>query len=289
MALAPVKCTQCGANVTVDTTGTGVCEFCGTALVIIPADEAVPNGPEKESLLTRVRRNLVIETDVFLRYGMTFHCHLVEECDTLQLNFELSKTKQLASKMNKDAFFIIKANVYDANGNLLCMEEEFVEYRQLRRGYAADYFCFSSDSMSEAHSMKVYAIDPTEEYEEDNAFDDEWESPRGSAQPIRNEDREGPPPKKYDWKMKETWEDYPAPNYDDVHTYCRVAFDGERKTFYYRTRNPELKVGDNVYVPVGYKYQKKIGTIVSMKEYVGRKAPYPLEKTKFIIGKAEDK
>lgn len=280
MALTPVKCTQCGANVTVDTTGTGVCEFCGTALVIIPADEAVPNGPEKESLLTRVRRNLVIETDVFLRYGMTFHCHLVEECDTLQLNFELSKTKQLASKMNKDAFFIIKANVYDANGNLLCMEEEFVEYRQLRRGYAADYFYFSSDSMSEAHSMKVYAIDPTEE---DGTFEVDEDLSEGSAQGDRNEGKE------YNWRLKETWEDYPAPNYDDVHTYCRVAFDGERKTFYYRTRNPELKVGDNVYVPVGYKYQKKIGTIVSMKEYVGRKAPYPLEKTKFIIGKAEDK
>lgn len=280
MALAPVKCTQCGANVTVDTTtGTGVCEFCGTALVIIPADEAVPNGPEKESLLTRVRRNLVIETDVFLRYGMTFHCHLVEECDTPQLNFELSKTKQLASKMNKDAFFIIKANVYDANGNLLCMEEEFVEYRQLRRGYAADYFYFSSDSMSEAHSMKVYAIDPTEE---DGTFEDDEDLSEGSAQGDRNEGKE------YNWRLKETWEDYPAPNYDDVHTYCRVAFDGERKTFYYRTRNPELKVGDNVYVPVGYKYQKKIGTIVSMKEYVGRKAPYPLEKTKFIIGKVEE-
>lgn len=279
MALAPVKCTQCGANVTVDTTkGTGICEFCGTAFVIIPAGEAVPNRPEKEALLTRVRRNLVIETDVFLRYGMIFRCHLVEECDTLQLNFELSKTKQLASKMNKDAFFIIKANVYDAKGNLLCIEEEFVEYRQLRRGYAADYLYFSSDSMSEAHSMKVYAIDPTE----DDTFEDEGDLSEGSAQGDRNEGKE------YNWRLKETWEDYPAPNYDDVHTYCRVAFDGERKTFYYRTRNPELKVGDNVYVPVGYKYQKKIGTIVSMKEYIGRKAPYPLEKTKFIIGKVEE-
>lgn len=90
-----------------------------------------------------------------------------------------------------------------------------------------------------------------------------------------------------EWKIKETWEDYPAPDYDAMHTYCQVAFDDSGKYFYYRTRNPELKVGDMVYVPVGYKYQKKIGNIISMKEYKGSKAPYPLERTKHIIGKVE--
>ena len=96
-----------------------------------------------------------------------------------------------------------------------------------------------------------------------------------------------PSGKVYDWKLKETWEDYPCPNYDDVHTYCQVAFDQSEKYFYYRTRNPHLRVGDKVYVPVGYKYEKKVGTIISMKNYVGTKAPYPLEKTKHIIGKVE--
>lgn len=94
--------------------------------------------------------------------------------------------------------------------------------------------------------------------------------------------------KEYDWKVKETWEDYPMPNYDAIHTYCQVAFDDSGKSFYYRTRNPELKVGDMVYVPVGYKYEKKIGQIISMKNYKGSKAPYPLERTKHIIGKVED-
>lgn len=91
--------------------------------------------------------------------------------------------------------------------------------------------------------------------------------------------------KEYDWKLQETWEDYPVPNYRIKHTYCQVAFDNSGKTFYYRTRNPELKVGDLVYVPVGYKGEQRVGKIVSMKEYKGRKAPYPLEKTKHIKGK----
>ena len=89
----------------------------------------------------------------------------------------------------------------------------------------------------------------------------------------------------YDWRLKERYEDYPFPNYDDVHTYCRVILDRGDGTLYYRTRNPELKVGDRVYVPVGYKDQKKIGPVVSMKDYVGKDAPYPLERTKFIAGK----
>ncbi len=93
----------------------------------------------------------------------------------------------------------------------------------------------------------------------------------------------------YDWKLKETWEDYPTPDYDAEHTYCRIAFDESGRTFYYRTRNPELKVGDLVYVPVGYKYEKKVGRIVTMEKYIGHNAPYPLERTKYIKGKVDDR
>ena len=86
----------------------------------------------------------------------------------------------------------------------------------------------------------------------------------------------------HDWKLRETWEDYPVPDYNAMHTYCEIAFPDSEILYYYRTRNPELKVGDKVYVPFGYKYEQKVGTIISMKEYKGKYAPYPLEKTKYI-------
>ena len=91
-----------------------------------------------------------------------------------------------------------------------------------------------------------------------------------------------------DWKLRERWEDYPAPDYNAVHTYCSVALEDRGRTYYYRTRNPDLCVGDLVYVPFGYKYEKKVGRIVKMKNYRGAFAPYPLEKTKHIIGQYED-
>ena len=91
-----------------------------------------------------------------------------------------------------------------------------------------------------------------------------------------------------DWKLQETWEDYPTPNQGATHTYCSISVDGSDKTFYYRTRNPEIKVGDLVYVPVGRNYEKKLGQVVAMKNYKGSHAPYPLEYTKHILGKIDD-
>ena len=89
------------------------------------------------------------------------------------------------------------------------------------------------------------------------------------------------------WQIQERWEDYPTANYNKIHTYCSVIFEDSGRTFFYRTRNPELKVGDLVYVPVGYSYEKKVGRIVKMNNYPGYLAPHPLEKTKYIIGKVE--
>ena len=70
-----------------------------------------------------------------------------------------------------------------------------------------------------------------------------------------------------------------------IYTYCEVLLQENGNIYYYRTRNTELKVEDVVCVPFGYNYENKIGKIVSMKDYKGYKAPYPLKKTKYIKGK----
>jgi hypothetical protein len=101
------------------------------------------------------------------------------------------------------------------------------------------------------------------------------------------EDPAGPSYEVASWKLQETWEDYPLPDYDAIHTYCLVKFDESGRAYYYRTRNPDLAVGDAVYVPVGYQYEKKIGIIISREDYLGHEVPYPLEKTRYIIGKAQ--
>ena len=124
---------------------------------------------QKNSRLERVRKNITVDYEVFHQYGIIFKWNLIDEDGNLQLNYEVSNTKSLASKIDKDTDLTIKANVYDDRGNLLCIEESWLEYRQIRRGYAADYFYFSGRSIRRAASIKIYAIDPTEEYDD---FDD---------------------------------------------------------------------------------------------------------------------
>ena len=116
--------------------------------------------------LLTVQKNITLDNTVFKKYGLSFKCNLVEDCDTLQLNFELQNTKGIVSKMSRDDELTIKANAYDAKGNLLCIEEVWIEYSQLKSGYVEYYFYFSSDSMVKAHSLRVYAIDPSDSDDE---------------------------------------------------------------------------------------------------------------------------
>lgn len=114
--------------------------------------------PPKSSRLIDLRKNLTVDQTVFQYFGIVFKCNLVEYYDALQLNFEVSNTKLYASKIGKNDALGIKANVYDADGRLLCIEEEWIDYSSLKRGYAADYLFFISEYVRDAHSMKVYAV-----------------------------------------------------------------------------------------------------------------------------------
>lgn len=87
---------------------------------------------------------------------------------------------------------------------------------------------------------------------------------------------------------EEPSEEYIQAVYDDRDafcTYCEVAFDDSGRTYYYRTKDQKLKVGDTVYVPFGNSVSKRIGVIKSREDYIADDVPFPLEKTKFIIGK----
>lgn len=69
--------------------------------------------------------------------------------------------------------------------------------------------------------------------------------------------------------------------------YCSVEFEHGGKTYYYRTEDESIEIGDRVLVAVGNEMLKKEVTVKNI-EYFGEGAlPLPLEKTKMIIGKAE--
>ena len=69
--------------------------------------------------------------------------------------------------------------------------------------------------------------------------------------------------------------------------YCSVAFEEYGRTFYYRTDDDTIGIGDAVIVPFGAANTEREGVVEEIGFYRADKAPFPLEKTKQILRKAE--
>lgn len=75
----------------------------------------------------------------------------------------------------------------------------------------------------------------------------------------------------------------------DEHIYLSCIFEPNGKSYYYRSREDNLAVGDFVLVPSSR--QENAETVVMISEILYCKeeeVPYPLEKTKFILRKLDD-
>ena len=114
---------------------------CNAEAPTVPDDEVDLNESLAEAACSRVRNNL--------------------------LNFEIFNTQEMAQNMEKDAYFLIVASLYDMGGNLLLTDQNWIEGKRLRTGYVADDLFFYDDSVFQAYSAKVRAVDPATEEEDD--------------------------------------------------------------------------------------------------------------------------
>ena len=71
-----------------------------------------------------------------------------------------------------------------------------------------------------------------------------------------------------------------------VYTFCGVRFPGWQRVYYYRTDDETLSVGDQVLVP-GRDGPTR-AEVVSIQKHRRDTAPYPLDRAKFVVGKARD-
>jgi len=69
--------------------------------------------------------------------------------------------------------------------------------------------------------------------------------------------------------------------------YCRVMFYGNYTKYYYRTEDASICLGDRVVVPFGKDNFELEGDVVDIGYYQADEVPFPLEKTKSILRKAE--
>ena len=69
-----------------------------------------------------------------------------------------------------------------------------------------------------------------------------------------------------------------------VYTFCGVRFPGWQRVYYYRTDDETLSVGDQVLVPG--RDGPTPAEVVSIQKHRRDTAPYPVDRAKFVVGKA---
>ncbi len=72
-----------------------------------------------------------------------------------------------------------------------------------------------------------------------------------------------------------------------IYRYCRIHLDSIGQDFYYRTEDETLRTGDFVAVPFGRENRERTGLLMSVTLCTAADAPYPPEKTKEILRRAE--
>ena len=90
----------------------------------------------------------------------------------------------------------------------------------------------------------------------------------------------------------EPWTDFyektvPAGNGGGYYQFCKVQFKDGGSPYAYLTGGLPLAVGDFVVVPVGNRNAEKTGRVTDVFVCSAQDAPYPPEKTKFVLRKAE--
>lgn len=73
-----------------------------------------------------------------------------------------------------------------------------------------------------------------------------------------------------------------------IYNYCGVMLPFSSRPYSFRTDDNSIKIGDEVVVPIGKEEKEFIGIVVSIGQYSKLGVPYPIEKTKYILRKADD-
>lgn len=72
---------------------------------------------------------------------------------------------------------------------------------------------------------------------------------------------------------------------DTIYTFIGVLFPYTSHHYHYLTDDDSITIGDYVVVPVGVENKESVAKVVSVEKHLRISAPFPIEKTKKIIGK----
>ena len=111
---------------------------------------------KSKELCSTLRKNLQVDMAFWDEMHLNFKCNLVTSYTSLQLNFEI-KNESGVPWYNGGGGITIKANFYDRNGNLIHVDDVYIEDEVLVKNRFSDYLYFDFDDISEAVSVQLYA------------------------------------------------------------------------------------------------------------------------------------
>ena len=109
-----------------------------------------------KEICAKLKNNLRVDTEFWDERHLEFKCNLVASSDLLQLHYEI-KNKSGTPWRYRDGGIEITAIIYNANGELLCVEEEYIDDDELAKKRYASSILFYFDDMQEADYIEVFA------------------------------------------------------------------------------------------------------------------------------------
>ena len=177
-------------------------------------------------------------------------------------------------------------NVFDYTSEAEYLEDLEEEKYRWRKEYA---------------KQDTYGINP-EDYEDEDSFvkamekfcdenDIKYENEyQDTLKFLTNPNRRKPPLSKKNYNpITDAEEIQKLLDDKSIYTYCAVMFPSALHPYHYKTDDETIQIGDKVIVPVGTNNEERMGTVVSIEKHLRVSVPYPVEKTKSIIRKCEDK
>lgn len=155
------------------------------------------------------------------------------------------------------------AKTYSETKIIECFREKmFPLVKAVDIGMVRDEIEVWEEEIEDYLKRMSYVYDGCDDDEEDDEDDDE---PAPAPAPIAAENPA------------------PAPQNMEIYTICGVALEDVSRVYHYKSGDLCLQIGDTVRVPAGN--NELTGTVVSVGQYMGWAAPFPVEKMKKIIKK----
>jgi len=109
-----------------------------------------------KEVCSKLKKNLRIDMAFWNEMHLDFRCNLVTSYDQLQLNYEIKNTSGVPWYCGGGGIEI-KANVYNADGDLLCVEDDYIDDDEIAKNRYSAYILFHLDDVKEAAYIEIFA------------------------------------------------------------------------------------------------------------------------------------